>query len=597
MGQVGYTATLTNKLLVEARFGNRGEAFGNQYPEEGSIYRDLIPVIEQNTSLQYRGKGGDGGSSALFGYSTQEINTVTGSVSYVTGSHSLKVGFTDTWAETRSSSKTNSSALLYRFTNGVPTQFTQYAPVEGGTGSKVIGEIGAFVQDRWTIKRLTLNMGLRYDQFIGGYPEQTLGPALYQPNRNLRFDAVTGNNLKDITPRVAAAYDLFGNGKTALKTNWGKYIMATTPIGNPAGISTTATRSWNDSFYPVGDPRRGNYIVDCDLLSMTANAECGAGPANFGALSSVAAFNRDTRFGWGNRPWNQEFSVSVQHEVAPRVGVDVGYFRRWYGNFLAIDNRANSAADFDPFSITAPVDDRLPNGGGYVINGLYNLNPSKFGVASDQYTTFASDFGKQTETWNGMDFSVNARLANGVTLQGGISTGRTITDNCEVVAVAGNTTAGFGLALVDNIQPLYCRNVQDFTTQFKMLGTYTVPKVDLNIAATVQSSPGAVLAANYVATNAQVQPSLGRPLSGGAANVTVNLVEPGTLFGDRLNQLDLRFSRPVRFGARRLAVNLDIYNALNGNPIIQYNNNYAVWQTPQRILEARLFKISGQLDF
>jgi hypothetical protein len=596
LAQVGYTSTLTNKLLVEARFGNRGEAFGNQYPEEGSIYRTLIPVIEQTTSLQYRGKGGDGGSSALFGYSTQEINTASGSVSYVTGSHSFKTGITDTWAQTRSSSKTNTSALLYRFTNGVPTQFTQYAPVEGGTGSKVIGEIGFFAQDRWTIDRLTLNLGIRYDQYIGGYPEQHLGPALYQPTRNFDFAAVTGNNFKDITPRVAAAYDLFGNGKTALKVNLGKYVMASTPIGNPAGITTTATRSWNDSFYPVGDPRRGNFLVDCDLLSQAANLECGAGVANFGTLSSVAKFNPDTRFGWGNRPWSAEFSTSVQHEILPRVGIDVGYFRRWFGNFVAVDNLLNTTGDFDTYSITAPSDPRLPNGGGYVLSGLYNVNPARFGQ-TDQYTTFASDFGKQTEHWNGVDFSVNARLGRGINLQGGVSTGRTTTDNCDVAAKAGTTTTGFGVVFTDNPTQLYCHNVQNFQTQFKMLGTYLIPKVDVNFAATLQSSPGAILAANYIATNAVVQPSLGRPLSGGAANVTVNLVEPGTLFGDRLNQLDLRLSRAVRFGARRVSVNLDIYNALNGNPVIQYNNNFAVWQTPQRILEARLFKVSGQFDF
>jgi hypothetical protein len=373
--------------------------------------------------------------------------------------------------------------------------------------------------------------------------------------------------------------------------------MATTPIGNPAGITTQATRSWNDSFYPVGDPRRGNYVVDCDLISMAAQAECGAGPANFGALSSIPAFNEDTRFGYGNRPWSAEFSTSVQHELMPRLGIDVGYFRRWFGNFVAIDNRASAASDFDPYQITAPVDSRLPDGGGYVVSGLYNLNPAKFGVATDQYTSFATDFGNQTETWNGVDFSVNARLTRGINLQGGISTGRTVTDNCDIAKVAGTTTTGFGTVLTDNPTQLYCHNVQDFLTQFKMLGTYSIPKVDVNLAATVQSSPGAIITANYVATNAQVQPSLGRPLSGGAANVTVNLVEPGTLFGDRLTQFDMRFSRPFRFGARRLTANLDIYNALNANPIIQYNNNYAVWQTPQRIMEARLFKVSGQFDF
>ena len=77
------------------------------------------------------------------------------------------------------------------------------------------------------------------------------------------------------TPRVQVGYDLFGNGKTALKVSLGKYVLATTPIGNPAGLTTTATRAWNDTFYPVGDPRRGNYFPDCDLINQTANAECG----------------------------------------------------------------------------------------------------------------------------------------------------------------------------------------------------------------------------------------------------------------------------------------------------------------------------------
>ena len=604
LGQAAWTSTATNKLLFEARFGNRGEAFGNEFPEEGSIYRTLVPVIEQTTGLQYRGKGGDGGSSALFGYSTQNINTASASGSYVTGAHSLKVGFTDTWARTRSSTQTNTSAMLFRFTNGQPTQLTMYAPAAGGTGSKVKGEIGAFVQDRWTIQRLTLNLGMRYDQFIGGYPEQHLGAALWQPTRDFTFPEVTGNNLKDITPRVAAAYDLFGNGKTALKVNLGKYVMATTPAGNPALIVTQANRSWNDNTYLPGDPRNGNFNPDCDLLNLQANGECGAAsPGNFGQRTSAAAFNPDTRFGWGNRPWSAEFSTSVQHELMPRLGMDVGYFRRWYGNFLAIDNRASGPADFDPYQITAPLDPRLPNGGGYVVSGLFNLNPSKFGL-NDQYTTFASDFGKQTEHWNGVDVSLNARMTQGIVLQGGVSTGRTTTDNCEVAAKAGTTTAGFGLALTDNPTQLYCHNVQDFFTQVKLLGTYRIPKADVNFAATLQSSPGAILLANYQPTNALIQPSLGRPLSGGAANVTVNLVEPGTLLGDRINQLDLRFSRTVRFSGRRATINLDIYNSLNANPVMQYNNNYPVneatvhvWQTPQRIMEARLFKISGQFDF
>ena len=584
IAQGGWTSTMTSRLLLEARYGNRGEDFGNQYPEEGSIYRTLIPVIEQTNSLQYRGKGGNGGSSGLFGSTRQNIHTATASMSYVTGAHSMKVGFTDTWASSRGESRTNTSAMLFRFTSGVPTQFTMYAPVESGLGSRVIGEIGFFVQDRWTIDRLTINAGVRYDQFIGGYPEQTMGPALYQPNRNYTFPKTTGNSLKDITPRVQFGYDLFGNGKTALKVSLGKYVLATTPVGNPAGITTTANRSWNDSFFPVGDPRRGNFFPDCDLLNMAQNAECGVGPLNFGLLTSVPAFNPETRFGWGNRLWNAEFSTSVQHELMPRVGLDIGYFRRWYGNFLVVDNRASGPADYSPFSITRPTDSRLPDGGGGTISGLYNLNPDKAGL-TDNYTTFASDFGKQIEHWNGMDLAVNARLQNGMMLQGGFSTGRTSTDNCDVVAK------------VDNPQQLYCHNDTKFLHQVKLLGTYVVPRIEMNVAATLQSNVGPAISANVIFPNAVVQPSLGRPLSGGAANVTVNVVEPNSLYSDRVNQLDVRFGRTFRFGNRRTMINFDISNALNSSVVLQLNNNFAVWQTPQRIMDARLFKLSGQFDF
>ena len=137
----------------------------------------------------------------------------------------------------------------------------------------------------------------------------------------------------------------------------------------------------------------------------------------------------------------------------------------------------------------------------------------------------------------------------------------------------------------------------NWLTQVKLLGTYTVPVVDMNLAATLQSSPGPNISANFIAGNALVQPSLGRPLSGGAANVTVNLVEPNTLYSDRVNQLDLRIGKSFRFGQRRAMINLDIYNTLNSSVVLQLNNNYSVWQTPQRIMDARLFKLSGQFDF
>ena len=585
LGQGSWTAPMTNRLLLEARYARRGEAFGNQLPEAGSVYRDMIPVLEQSTGRFYRGKGGDGGVSGLFGFTSQKINTAVASASLVTGSHAFKLGFSDTWARTESTSDSNSSYMMFRFNNGIPNQLTMYGvPTRGATLTK--GEIGVFAQDRWTIDRWTVNLGIRYDQFIGGFPEQFRGPAPFQPNRNFTFAAVTSQNLRDFTPRLGLAYDLFGTGKTAVKVSLGKYMLATSTTGNPAGVSTTVTRTWNDSFYPAGDPRRGNYRPDCDLLNLQQNAECATvSSLNFGQLTSVAEFDPDTRFGWGNRAYNWEFSTSVQHEVVPRLGVDVGYFRRWFGNFTRVQTRGITSADYDPFSVVAPSDPRLPGGGGYVIDGLYNLNPSKFGVGTN-YTTFADNFGKQIEHWNGVDFSANARLENGILLQGGVSTGRTTTDNCEVVANSGGSPSQRN-----------CRVQAAFLTQLKMLATYTIPVVGMNLAATIQSTPGPVISANRIFPNAEVVSSLGRPLSGGAPNVTINLLDPGDIYGDRINQLDIRVGKTVRFGSRRAAINLDLYNAFNRSPVMQENANYAVWRTPQRIMDARLFKISGQFDF
>jgi hypothetical protein len=276
----------------------------------------------------------------------------------------------------------------------------------------------------------------------------------------------------------------------------------------------------------------------------------------------------------------------VQHELMPRLSVDASYFRRWYGNFIVTDNRAVSAADFDAFSITAPRDSRLPDGGGYTIPGLFNLNPAKVGQV-DNYVTRASNFGDRIERWNGVDLSAVARLEGGLILQGGISTGRTLTDSCEVRNA---------LPEADLTNP-YCRVEGAFLTQAKFFGTYTIPRIDLQVAATFQSFPGPEIAANYNAPNAVVLPSLGRPLSGGAANVTVNLVQPGSMYGERTNQLDLRFAKVLRAGRTRTSVNVDVFNALNSSAVQTLNNNYAVWQVPNSIIMARFARLSVQLDF
>jgi hypothetical protein len=253
-----------------------------------------------------------------------------------------------------------------------------------------------------------------------------------------------------------------------------------------------------------------------------------------------------------------------------------------------------TAADYDRFSVPSPTDPRLPGGGGQTIGNLYDLNPARVG-AVDNYITFADNFGTQTERWNGVDVTVNARPRAGIVLQGGLSTGRTSLNSCEVREALPETAP---------TNP-YCDVTTNFLTQVKFLGTYQVPKADVQIAATYRSLPGVNILANYVALNSVIQPSLGRPLSGGAQNATVGLVEAGTLYSQQTNLIDLRFSKILRVAKYRTSVNLDVANAFNSSGITSYNNSYALpradgtptWQVPTGIHQARLFKISANFDF
>ena len=265
--------------------------------------------------------------------------------------------------------------------------------------------------------------------------------------------------------------------------------------------------------------------------------------------------------------------------------MEVGYYHRSWSNFQVTDNLAVGPSDFDPYSLVAPVDPRLPDGGGYLVTDLYDVTPSKFGLV-DNYITAAANFGDQQQQWKGVDVSVQARLSGGLTFQGGTSTGRTSTDQCDVTPK------------VDSPSQRFCRVVTPYLTQFKGLGSYTIPKIEVQLSGTFQSKPGGQLAANYNVPNAVVAPSLGRPLSGGAANVLVNLVEPGTMYGDRINQFDFRAAKVLRFGRTRTLVSLDLYNAFNSSAVQTYNQTYgAAWLTPTLVLPARFMKVSAQLDF
>jgi hypothetical protein len=204
--------------------------------------------------------------------------------------------------------------------------------------------------------------------------------------------------------------------------------------------------------------------------------------------------------------------------------------------------------------------------------------------------TKAENYGEQSRRWNGVEFNVTARVRGGLTVQGGTSTGQLVTDRCDI------------RRQVPEIAPLnpYCREEPPFTTQARGLASYIIPKLEVQIGATFQSLAGDVLAANYGFPNAVIAPSLGRNLSGNAQVATVNLVEPGEVLGDRINQIDLRIGKLVRFAGLRSQFSVDLYNALNSNAVQTYNQTFIVngaWLTPTAILPARFAKLTVQIDF
>jgi hypothetical protein len=187
--------------------------------------------------------------------------------------------------------------------------------------------------------------------------------------------------------------------------------------------------------------------------------------------------------------------------------------------------------------------------------------------------------------------TVNARLRD-VAIQGGTNTGRLVNDVCGIRSQVPELTG----PNVSAVTP-YCRQAAPFLTTYKALASYNVPRIDVLVAGTFSSRPGLSLVANQVIPSAQVAPSLGRPLSGGA-NVTVNLLAPNTLFGDRINQLDARIGKVLRFGRMRSTVALDILNALNTDAILAYNPTFtATWPAPTTVMTARLLRASLQVDW
>ena len=588
VAQAKWSNTVSNRLLLEAAAGTTVSHWPVfEVPESNE---QMISTRNSATGFRYNAPGF--GLGGLGQPKDSDRYTQKFSLSYVTGSHSFKTGMYLEEVISNTGYRTHQD-IQYRFAGSTPTTVEQYASPFIAR-ERIMPDLGMYAQDQWTLNRMTINLGARIDYLRGIVPAQDVPATQFSPARS--FDAVTGvPNHWDFNPRMGVAYDLFGNGRTALKSTFGRYVNAVGTFDftglvapntvNPVIASVNnVTRTWNDA--------NGNLAPDCDLNTFTANGECGQiSDLNFGGRRPTTQFGEGMVDGWGKRPYLWDFGVEINHELIPGMSLSAGYYRNWQGNFVVRDNILVGPQDYDTFSYTAPVHPDLPNGGGYEVSGLADLDPAF--TTSDTVIKLADEFGDHRLVSDFFNVSVDGRLADsGITFGGGVDFGRTEEDTCFVV---------------DSPQDLlHCNVVTPWSdqTQIKFHASVPLP-YDFAVSGVFQSSAGDDFQANQSVASADLEEALGRPLTR-ASRKTIPLVAEQTLFLPRRNQFDLRVTKRVPLGDNlSFDASLDVYNLFNANNVNQVSNTFGSgWIRPLRnayaggaILTGRLVQLAGRLSF
>lgn len=581
--QVKYTSTISNKLLFDAGYGSN------------------VNITVQNMQAgieQERGSQGWYANAARFDRdlstawaATNNIPTFVPtkylfqtSASYVTGSHAVKVGMQvqHGWFETRQDANAD---LEQDYRTGVPDSVViRNTPFRFRDTMNY--DLGVYVQDAWTFKRLTLNGGLRFEKLTAENTALTSPAGRFVPERSF---PTTPNlpNWTDIAPRFGMAYDVFGNGKTAVKFSLNRYNDSrTTGIAaqyNPLA-QATARLTWRD----VNGDDIAQGSLGCVYLSANCEINFAQLPANFG-VRSLRTYDPGTE-----RPYNVMSNISVQHQLMRSVSVTAAVVNNSFHSLALRDNLLRTRADYSPVTIFSPID-------GTPIT-VYNLAPAKVTQVQELDTTATSD---RKQLFTGYEFTMNSRLPGGATIFGGTSIDRNLTVQCDEP---------------DNPNlDRFCDQRETgvpFRAQFKMAGSYPLPWFGIMLGGTFQSYPGAVIGTTTPASGTTwlITPTTryaancpGACTPGGLvfpnlseASLTIPLRPFGTEFLDRLNQLDLRGSKVFTLGRTRLEAQLELFNVLNSDAALTVrgtNFGTAAFQQASGAVQGRIIRVGAQMKW
>ena len=567
-----WTSTVSSKLLLEAGIAINNESYTLE-PEPEAL--GVTP--RRDTILQTAYGAYDGG----YYYREPIRRTFVASASYVTGSHAIKAGLQYGWGYFwRQRREPQDLIQLYR--SGVPAQVIIHNTPQDSYAS-MNADQGIYVQDSWTLGRFTINPGVRFEHFNGSIDGHDVAPGRFVAARHFETRPDVPN-WNDIAPRFGFAWDVQGNGKTAVKIGVGKYVRAySTGFAETydPNFYTSATLTWTDlngDDFAQGARGCVYRTPGCEIDFSTLAANFGARP-----LQNPADGIR--------RPYQIETNLSVQREVVPGTSLTVSYFRRDYRNQIWSDNLAIDPSDYTPVSVPSPTGETVT---------IYNLNPAKASALNLLDANSSTNYRKYT----GVDVNFNSRM-KGLTLFGGVSAGHQVANTCEVE---------------DPNQLRFCDQASlgiPFYTQIKLSGTYALPWA-LQVSGTFQSYPGDARNSTVDGTTAlnngtvlAEDPSLrviwpvdratfkaltGQTLTQSSVNVPLNA--PGTKFLERQNQLDMRITRNFKLRGVTLQAQADAYNALNTGVVLNAVQTYGTaLDRPASILQGRLFRFGMQAKF
>ena len=571
-----WTSTATSRLLLEAgyAFSTFNRDIDNQdwvqlpkFLSNGDINPDWIANARKtDTALNFNPAcmlptGCLAWGSAQNNKGISVRMPIQASASYVTGSHNFKAGFQ--WAFGKDEQNTDRQAdLVQNYVNGTPQSVT----VSNGdvrVPGRVVADVAFYVQDTWTIKRLTISPGVRIENFNAKMAAVIKPSGRFVPERFIPEQTCLPCWKGDVRPRFSAAYDLFGDGRTALKLGISKYSAPYTASFArlyAEAVAVTETRNWFDVDLISGTSTRSGIARLTDNDGIAQDNEIGpSASANFGRRSD-RSYDPDIR-----RFSNWEYTAAVQHQLIPNVSVGFSYFRRTYRDLVAADRVNITLGDYTPFQARIPnfsVDETLagvldPN----EVITIYNLNPAK----RSQFSTIRDTNSTTDQSrYDGFETSFQARLRGGAVVYGGW----TIERNLSIFCSSDDDPNGSVGTDLYQAAPIalggrFCDQSKfdvPFISDFKVAGS--VPIIyGITFGANLQAYPGSARVIRWTPA-ASVFP-------GGRTNSeTIILSEPGSLYQPRYNQLDITVKKNFRAGRKVFSLQADVFNVTNSSSIL-----------------------------